>query len=88
MIYSAAHTTVYEYSSAASTSHNQVRLTPRRTACQTVHSVQLTVDPEPDSMGMFRDYYGNEVHHFSVLQAHDKLTISASSVVEVNSTLR
>lgn len=35
-------------------------------------------------MSVFRDYYGNHVHQFSVLQTHDELTVTACSIVELN----
>ena len=84
MIYRAVHTTVYTYSSSVSTCHNQLRLTPRKTAWQTVHQARVSVDPEPDSIAAFHDFYGNEVHYFSAWRPHDKLTVTAESVVELN----
>lgn len=63
--------------------HNEVRLKPRQSARQKVHSSRIAVDPEPATHSDRRDYYGNDVRYFSVLEAHRQLTVTATSVVEV-----
>jgi transglutaminase-like putative cysteine protease len=83
MTYSATHTTVYNYTGAVATCQNQVRLRPRDTSNQTVHSSTMTVEPEAEVFHEFRDYFGNYVHNFSVLEEHSTLTIEAHSLVEV-----
>jgi transglutaminase-like putative cysteine protease len=49
-----------------------------------VHQAQIAIDPQPDGGAIIRDFYGNEVHQFSILQPHGKLTIAATSIVELN----
>lgn len=83
MTYSASHITTYKYTGMVATCQNQVRLRPRGTPNQTVHSSSITVEPEAEVLHEFRDYFGNYVQNFSILEEHDALTIEARSVVEV-----
>jgi transglutaminase-like putative cysteine protease len=67
----------------AATCQNQVRLRPRVTPNQTLHSSKITVSPEPEVTHEFVDYFGNAVQNFSVVEAHNELTIDAESIVTV-----
>lgn len=87
MTYRTTHTTSYTYVGTVVTCQNQLRLTPRRTEWQIVHESRVNVDPIPENVARFRDYFGNEVHHLSVLTPHNKLTIEATSVVELKYVL-
>jgi transglutaminase-like putative cysteine protease len=83
MLYRVSHVTKYSYSEPASLCHNQLRLTPRRTPWQEVLESRVTVEPDPESESRHLDYFGNEVTSFSILEPHQRLTITAESSVEV-----
>jgi transglutaminase-like putative cysteine protease len=74
------HTTRFAYDSPAYQSHNEVRMRPLDSPQQQCLEFALEVDP-PASVFQFRDYYGNEVHAFSVHSQHEMLSITARSLV-------
>ena len=80
MRYRITHRTQYDYESPVHESFNEVRLRPVSDANQTCLDFELKVDP-PASVISFMDYYGNEVHNFSVPYLHDRLEIVATSDV-------
>ena len=83
MNYRITHTTNYTYASAVSVCHNVVMLTPRdgtRVKCQ---SHRLTVRPTPELSNRRRDFFGNNVHTFSIEENHRQLSITATSHVTV-----
>jgi len=84
--YRITHRTVYTYDSPVHESFNEVRLRPVSDEHQTCLAFELTVDP-PASVISFMDYYGNEVHNFSVPYLHDRLEIVATSDVVTFATV-
>lgn len=80
MRYRITHRTVYAYDAPVHESFNEVRLRPASDEHQTCLAFSLSVDP-PASVISFIDYYGNEVHDFSVPYLHDRLEIVATSDV-------
>ncbi|HVN27185.1 MAG TPA: transglutaminase family protein [Candidatus Binataceae bacterium] len=74
------HTTRFAYDAPAYQSHNEVRMRPMEGAQQHLLDFALEVDP-PAAVFEYRDYYGNDVHAFSVHQQHDMLSITARSLV-------
>jgi transglutaminase-like putative cysteine protease len=83
MRYRVTHTTTYSYEEAVSVSHNEARITPRRTAGQSPQRTQLVVDPMPAALFTDVDYFGNTLHSFSLEESHQKLTVTAVSDVDV-----
>jgi transglutaminase-like putative cysteine protease len=83
MLYEVTHTTKYSYEAPVSQCLNELRLTPRALAGQRVGKTSITVDPKPAFLHHRKDYFGNDVSVFAVFDRHDKLTATASSVVEV-----
>jgi transglutaminase-like putative cysteine protease len=83
MIFHVTHTTRYTYETPVSHGLNEVRLTPRGFPGQTVRKTALQVQPEPAFMRQRKDYYGNDVISFEVLERHDRLVATAESEVEV-----
>jgi len=63
---------------------NEVRLLPRTLPCQRVRTHDLHVDPKPASFEHRRDYFGNDVTTFAVLEKHSRLEATARSVIEVD----
>ncbi len=83
MIYETIHETRFEYSSPVSVSHQVLRLKPRPTPGQTLHSWSFRSQPIPSSQELSTDFFGNEVLDISLEGRHKKLTITANSIVEV-----
>ncbi len=74
------HTTNFDYDGLARASYNQARLTPPTTGDQLVAHSRIDVTPTPWSLA-YRDYFGNDVTTFEVLELHDALSIVATAHV-------
>lgn len=74
------HTTGFEYAGKAAASYNQAKITPQTTTAQLVVHTRIEVSPTP-WIYEYRDYFGNEVTAFEVLDPHDQLTVVADSTV-------
>ena len=83
MVYRTSHISNYTYADPVATCHNEVRLVPRVFPNQRLLSNRITIEPEPEVFAGRTDYFGNHVDHFSILEPHTSLTISASCEVEV-----
>lgn len=81
MKYRIVHTTGYNYSQPASLSQNELFLYPRKTPTQDVLQCTLLIEPEPQYQHLRTDYFGNTVHIFMVQHPHNKLAMSATSIV-------
>jgi transglutaminase-like putative cysteine protease len=81
MLISLLHRTTFVYSGKAHDSFNEVRLKPLDDASQLCRSFELRVDPAT-ALRDYVDFYGNGVHYFDVVAAHDRLVIEAVSEVE------
>jgi transglutaminase-like putative cysteine protease len=85
MLFHVMHATRYSYETPVSHSLNEVRLTPRAHAAQQLRSTEIRVQPEPVFMYSRKDYYGNDVNSFELLEKHDQLQITSESIVHVDS---
>jgi len=85
MRYRVSHNTTYSYEDFVSISHNEARLTPRRTARQTATRTQFLIEPAPAELVTESDYFGNIVSFFSVEESHARLAVTAVSEVDVSS---
>ncbi len=83
MLYQATHTTLYTYDQPVSHCLSEARLTPRALPRQRVLRTRIDVHPEPAVFDQRQDYFGNQVSAFSVFRAHDRLTATGTSIVEV-----
>jgi len=83
MLYRATHTTRHVYEEPVAQSVNELRLTPREFGRQHVRQFHVKVEPEPALWRSRKDWFGNEVTTFSIFELHDRFTVTASSVVEV-----
>ena len=83
MIYSAKHITRHIYEEPVAQSVNELRLTPREFGRQHVKECRIQVEPEPALWRTRKDWFGNEVTTFSIFEPHDRFTVTAASVVEV-----
>lgn len=61
----------------------ELRLEPRSSPSQTLHSFYLAVGP-PSSVARYLDWNANVVHHFGVPRYHDRIEVVARSLVEVS----
>ncbi len=86
MIYQIRHLTRYSYALPVTTTHSELRLTPRELGWQHLVRSVITVEPQFETMRGFRDYFGNAVRYCSVLTPHRELAITAESIVEVRET--
>jgi transglutaminase-like putative cysteine protease len=83
MIYRATHITRHFYEEPVSLCLNELRLTPRDGPGQLVHETALEVDPGAAVVHERKDYFGNDVATVAIYERHDRLIITATSVVEV-----
>jgi transglutaminase-like putative cysteine protease len=77
------HTTDFEYEGNALASYNQARLTPLSTPEQIVVHSRLEVQPASWSYD-YRDYFGNQVSAFEVVDPHKSMRVTATSTVQTN----
>lgn len=83
MRYRIRHTTKYAYSDTVAVCHNLVRLAPRSNGRQRVVSYRMIVSPDPSDLERRTDLFGNRVEYFSIQRAHQGLTLTTMSEVEV-----
>lgn len=83
MLYRATHTTHYSYEATVSQCLSEVRLTPRALPWQTLIDSRIHTTPEPKSVERHKDYFGNEVTSFTIVESHDRFTTVATSLVDV-----
>jgi transglutaminase-like putative cysteine protease len=84
MKYRVTHRTLYGYSRPVVLCHNEARLQPRRTARQVCRSSEVTIAPGTAARAEREDFFGNRVLYFAVQDAHEQLTVIATSEVEVS----
>jgi len=82
MAYSVRHITRFRYEPAVRESVMEVRMQPRTDARQRCLSFSLDVSPRA-SMMVYRDFFGNAVHHFDIPGQHELIEVAAQAVVEV-----
>lgn len=81
--YRVSHVTGFKYGNEVTTSYNEVRLLPVRDERQFVISTKLDVLPQGSAIE-YLDYFRTRVIQFEVLEPHNELTISSSSLVEIH----
>ena len=84
MLYRVRHQTIYDYVEPVSVSHHVVRLTPRDLRGQKRRSMELSVWPLPPFQATTHiDYFGNTVTSFTLPESHSRMSVEASSELEV-----
>lgn len=86
MQYKVTHSTVYEYNQPVSLCHNLALLKPRSTATQICHKTELKIDPQPDVINEYEDFFGNKATYFAIQQEHKKLVVTVTSFIENTNT--
>src|SRR5690349_13471463 len=87
LLYEITHSTTYDYVEDVSVSHHLLRLTPRQYGKQICLAHELVIAPEPGSVSVHRDYFGNLTHFIGVEVAHRQLVIKSISRVAVSPTV-
>ena len=82
MAYSVRHITRFQYEPGVRESVMELRMQPRTDARQRCLSFALHLTPRANAM-MYRDFFGNAVHHFDIPGQHELLEVAAQAVVEV-----
>jgi transglutaminase-like putative cysteine protease len=82
--YRITHRTVYSYSDVVTSSYGRGFLTPRDAAGQRCLGFELDIDPEPGDRSTSLDAFGNISSYFHVTERHRALTITSTSVVQVD----
>jgi transglutaminase-like putative cysteine protease len=82
MAYSVRHLTSFHYEPAVRESVMEVRMQPRTDFRQRVLSFSLDVTPRANMM-VYRDFYGNAVHHFDIPEKHNLIEITVQAIVDV-----
>lgn len=77
------HHTGYSYEGMVSASHNEVRMTPRSSREQFVVSSRIDIVPKPWLLG-YQDYWRTWVTAFEIREPHQRLDVTATSVVDVS----
>lgn len=80
--YRVVHNTGFRYHQSISASYNEARLLPARDEGQMVFSSKLEINPV-GPIHEYLDFYKTRVSVFEVLQPHQELSITATSVVEL-----
>jgi transglutaminase-like putative cysteine protease len=81
--YRVVHSTEYVYEDDVSGSYGQARLQPRDLPHQTCRSSSVYVDPEPEDLRDHTDHFGNVTTYFHVARPHTRLTVTSTSLVDV-----
>lgn len=82
--YRITHRTEYRYSDVVTSSYGRGHLTPRDSIGQRCLSHELEIDPHPADRSTSRDVYGNISSYFHITERHHALSVTSSSVVEVD----
>jgi transglutaminase-like putative cysteine protease len=82
MAYSVRHITRFRYEPAVRESVMEVRMQPRTDARQRCLSFSLDVSPRANVM-VYRDFFGNAVHHFDIPGQHELIEVATQAIVEV-----
>lgn len=88
MRYLTSHTTRYLYEGPVAQCVSEARLVPRELPNQRVLTSRVEVDPEPVVIDQRKDYFGNDVHAFSISRQHDRFTTTSTSLVEVDAPVQ
>ncbi|KAF0836733.1 transglutaminase family protein [Nocardia caishijiensis] len=82
--YRVLHRTTYAYSDEVSSSYGRAYLTPREFPGQRLLAHDIQIEPGPSDRSAGPDVYGNSTTYFHVTQAHQRLVVTAESLVDVD----
>ncbi|KQX33458.1 transglutaminase family protein [Variovorax sp. Root434] len=84
MLLHVTHETRYEYSPPVETAQHLAHLKPLATDSQRLVSHRLAIEPAPAQRNELADLYGNTRAFFALEATHDRLVVTAESVVETS----
>ena len=84
MLLHVTHETRYEYAPPVETAQHLAHLKPLATDSQRLVSHKLTINPAPAQRSELPDLYGNTRAFFALEATHDRLVVTAESVVETS----
>lgn len=82
-VYRVTHRTEYRYEGEVTASYGQTHLLPRAAPGQEPQDAAVSFWPVPDDRRTRDDFHGNRCIAFSILAPHVRLTVEATSTVEV-----
>ena len=82
------HTTEFTYDGPIAEAYTELRLRPLEGGGQHCSSFRLSTEPSGLRVREYRDHFGNDVHHFDVLEPHERLAVTAISEVMTPPALR
>ncbi|HEX6034567.1 MAG TPA: transglutaminase N-terminal domain-containing protein, partial [Anaerolineales bacterium] len=74
------HITTFTYDQLISEAYTEMRLKPLDADGQRCLFFSLVTEPQ-DTVLKYTDHFGNDVHHFDVIQPHQKMVVAATSEV-------
>jgi transglutaminase-like putative cysteine protease len=77
MLIRVEHTTELTYDKPIAEAYTELRLRPLEGGGQHCSSFRLTTQPAGLRVREYRDSFGNAVHHFDLLETHDRLAVTA-----------
>jgi transglutaminase-like putative cysteine protease len=83
-VYRVTHRTEYRYEEEVTASYGQTHLLPRVAPGQEPQDASVSFWPVPDDRRTRTDFHGNRCVGFSILAPHTRLTIEATSTIEVS----
>ncbi|BEP41571.1 transglutaminase N-terminal domain-containing protein [Variovorax sp. V15] len=84
MLLHVTHETRYEYSPPVETAQHLAHLKPLATGSQKLVSHKLSIEPAPAQRSEQADLYGNTRAFFALEATHDRLVVTAESMVETS----
>jgi transglutaminase-like putative cysteine protease len=84
--YEVRHQTEYTYGGEVTASYGWAHLTPRDLPDQVCDSNRVEVSPTAELLSGSVDFFGNRASYFEVHEPHDRLVVTATSLVDVSRT--
>lgn len=75
------HVTRFSYDAPITEAYTELRLKPAHRHGQRCSSFSLVPEPRGATVAEYADRFGNTVHHFDVLEQHERIAVSARSEV-------
>jgi transglutaminase-like putative cysteine protease len=82
-VYRVTHRTEYFYEQPVSSSYGQLHMLPRELPVQRCRSTGLSIAPQPELTRERIDFFGNRVAYFALHEPHQHLSVTVTTVVEV-----
>jgi transglutaminase-like putative cysteine protease len=79
-VFKIIHITKYQYEKPVTESVNEIRIYPYFSEEQEILQHDLTISNYPD-VQVYRDYWGNRVGLFSIIESHDELVIESKLLI-------